>query len=139
MELSKTEIGERAEGVVIGRMAANGCTVMLPVTTARYDLVVDSERGIERVQVKTAQKRGNSVSFNSYSQKTNGEIVEYTDDEVDAYAVYYEKTDDIFWVPFDDAASTLTNISMLAPEDDHGSVKRYARDYRIEEVFSWEN
>ena len=135
---SRTAVGERAEGIVMTRLMSLGAVALLPLSTARYDFAVDMGGDIEKVQVKVAQRRDSSISFNTYSQPDGSTVVPYTEDEVDVFAAYYPGTDKVYWIPFDEAADTLTNLSLQDPSDYTKKQRRrmrFAVDHELEAVF----
>jgi len=60
-------ISANTEGRVLAALVAAGYTVAVPFGVARYDLVLDTEDGLKRVQCKTGRLRQGAVRFGVYS------------------------------------------------------------------------
>jgi hypothetical protein len=97
------EIGNIGEARVIFEAAKRGYTVCIPQGhDARYDLVVDIDGKLCKVQVKTTKSDGHVVKVNTRSVgKLDGEIIakKYTEQEVDWIVVYDITTDKCAFVP----------------------------------------
>ncbi|MFP5315592.1 MAG: group I intron-associated PD-(D/E)XK endonuclease [Actinomycetes bacterium] len=63
-----------------------GCDVSWPLEPSRYDLLVDSEKGFRRVQVKTTSVRV-ADTWKVYLSTTHRERTTYDPDEIDDFFV----------------------------------------------------
>ena len=108
----------------------------------RYDLIVDLDGELERVQVKTAydhHQRGDTVvvGFESTVYQSNGtpKKTYYQADEIDSYIVYCPKRDSTLYVPFEETPRTQMSFSFRG-KDRYNSHNRkaihFAEDYEIE-------
>lgn len=75
-----------------------------PLMDCRYDLIIDKNSQLFRVQVKYAS--GNPTnSFGSvnarlaYETRRRRQVISYSDDEVDALVVYIPQLDKLCWFP----------------------------------------
>ncbi|UBF20278.1 PD-(D/E)XK nuclease [Halorubrum sodomense tailed virus 4] len=83
----------------------------------RYDLIADINGELHRVQCKTASNPPSQSSYQielrNRSYRTGGKIRKqtYTGDEIDVYAVYNPHSDEIYWIPFDEAPDEQMRIT----------------------------
>ena len=98
--------GAIAEANVAAVLTEMGYICSLPVVhAARYDLILDLDSVMVRVQVKHAYEgadgklRVDLRGKNSYNGKEA-----YKADEVDAFAIYYDN--EVYWLWFHEAPST---------------------------------
>jgi hypothetical protein len=128
------EQGELTEAKAVARLMEEGYTVLEPRGEhTRYDLVVDSPDGMQKVQVKTAWKEGGCAVFNCQSTRSNmseSKDTPYTSQEVDVYVVYFPKQDQFYWVPFEDAPKKKMTLRVDEAELEQPSIN-YASDYRL--------
>ena len=117
-----------------------GLSVSVPFgDNDRYDLVVDDEKRLYRVQCKTGSWVNGSVRFNLYTSTVGEEgrvDSDYTPEEIDVYAVYSEDTDQVYWVPIGD---TGNGEMRLRVEDPHPKAPKskinWASEYTIAKRF----
>lgn len=117
-----------------------GVSVAVPFGDSdRYDLIVDDNERLYRVQCKTGSWVNGSVRFNLYTSTVNadGRIdADYTAEEIDVYAVYSEDTDEVYWIPI---ANTGKGEMRLRVEDPHPKAPKskinWAKDYTITKRF----
>jgi hypothetical protein len=103
-----------------------------PISPAPYDLVIEREEYLERVQVKTGLvKQGkivaklNKVGYNSNGQQTSY----YTEDEVDFFCIVDNESNKVFLVPFEEAPRTEISLRLDSDFQPNGSKVRMAEDY----------
>ncbi|MFC4406443.1 group I intron-associated PD-(D/E)XK endonuclease [Haloarchaeobius iranensis] len=132
--------GDETEAILLARLLDCGCSVSVPFGDSdRYDLLVDDDGYLFRVQCKTGSWVNGTVQFKLYSSTVaDGERVDadYTAEEVDAFAVYAPETDGAYWVPM---AETGTGEMRLRVEDPHPEAPRsrvnWASEHRLTERF----
>jgi PD-(D/E)XK endonuclease len=99
--------GELALMKVLLRAAEKRVVVSRPVTDfSRYDLVVDVEGKLHRVQVKYADGKSpaqttGSASARLYSVSGGKKKQLYDFADVDAFIIYMPATDKVYWVPIE--------------------------------------
>lgn len=105
------------------------------VQDSKYDLIVDVNHKLIRLQVKTARKqdrnKGESIVFNCRSTTNNVRECKqryYSTEEVDYFATYWN--DRVFLVPINECSSEKT----IWIEKPLNSSSTYAYDYTAEEV-----
>jgi len=134
------DVGDETEARVLAACIGHGHTVSVPFgDNDRYDLLVDIDGNLQRVQCKTGWIEGDCVRFKTASKTTvDGEAVtrEYGP-EIDAFAVRCRDTGNLYWVPRTAAGAKSTYLRLGEPEIEHPSVNRaseYAFADRIRQV-----
>lgn len=124
------EKGIQSEAMVIAAFVCNGYTVSLPYgDNARYDLLVDKDSVISRVQIKTMiHKISNCMYVRACSvqkQYCNGEYIGhsvrvYSSSEIDFIAAYSHKLNRVYLIPVIDIDKT--NFSLRI-----GKLKKFGK------------
>lgn len=135
--------GSRTEAKVTSELIDRGIGVSVPVFGAlRYDIVIDIDGSVERVQVKTAYEHATHeevivVEFVSMVYGSDGTPQRsfYTEDEIDSYIVYCPKRDVVLYVPFEETPKTAMNFSFRDPSDYNSGNRKtvnFAADYCLD-------
>jgi hypothetical protein len=123
--MNSKDVGDATEAAVLAALTASGYSVSVPFgDNDSYDLVVEDGGRFHRVQCKTVwENKPNTIRFNTHSQTTtDGEYDERTyHGEVDAFAVRYPATGQLFWVPIRHATSQKMELRFEAALD-HPSI-----------------
>ena len=126
-------IGQITETKVILKCLINQIAVSIPYgDKARYDLILDVNQKLYRVQIKTsrlANTKGEAFMFNCYSI-INGKKHKYTKDEIDFFATIWN--DELYLIPVEEC-STEKTLWIDAPPHANCSV---ASKYTLTEVLS---
>ncbi|WP_227133334.1 group I intron-associated PD-(D/E)XK endonuclease [Halorubellus salinus] len=133
--------GDISESIVLSALMRCGLTVSIPFGDSdRYDLVVDEDGELFRVQCKTGSWVNGTVRFKLYSSTVDEEgrvDQSYEPGEVDAFAVYAPQTDEVYWVPM---SVTGTGEMRLRVEDPSAGAPRsrinWADEFRLTDRFS---
>ncbi len=128
------DIGNEAEGIVLGHYVKAGLRVCIPFGTgAPYDLAVDAGTRIVKVQVKTATFERGSIRCMTRRRNANYDrtMRRYEKDEVDYFAIYCPQLGEIYVMPFE---ATKVSASLRIQPTIYKQEKfiRWAKDY------SWE-
>src|ERR1041384_6877656 len=105
------EIGNEAEGVVLGHYLKAGLRVCIPFGTGGpYDLAVDTGTRIVKVQVKTATYERGCISCKTRRRNAGYErtMRRYQAGEVDYLAIYCPQLGELYALPFMDARVTAS-------------------------------
>lgn len=115
--MTSVQKGEIAQLKIQQRAVELGHTVSIPTVDCRYDLIIDADHKLTRVQIKYANgdARGKSVRVNLVSKHKNSKL-RYMKEEVDLILVYVPK---------------IEKILQLKPEQFHDKANI---DIRIEEL-----
>jgi len=127
--------GDVSEQVIITDLLKQGYSVSQPIgDNDRYDLILDADGVLHRLQVKTARVDDNgSIAFScksTYKLSNNNVSKSYTSDEIDAYAIYCPETADIAYVDIEVAPKS----EMRLREDDPQNQSNLLSDHGIETI-----
>lgn len=102
--------GDAGLGVAIGWFAINGVTISLPLTDSQdYDLIVDINDKLGRVQVKTTTfKKGDfyRVNLRVCGGNRSGQTIKHFDKTKVEHLFVYTKTGDKYFIPSQSITST---------------------------------
>jgi hypothetical protein len=125
-----------AEARITGAAIELGLTVLRPLCEGRrYDLIIDLEPELLRVQCKLARRRAGVLSIgvatNRYTPR--GYVsTSYTADEIDAVGVYSPELRRCFLVPVDQVAGRRALHLRLDPTRNNQAERiKWARDYEF--------
>ncbi|SDM02476.1 PD-(D/E)XK endonuclease [Halogranum gelatinilyticum] len=127
------DAGDETEAKILSRLIASGYSVSVPFgDNDKYDLVVDDDDELHRVQCKTAwQNKDETIRFNTHSQTTkDGDYHERTyHGEIDAFVVRYPETETLYWIRVEEATRQKMELRFEA-EIDHPSIN-WAEEYEF--------
>jgi hypothetical protein len=137
--LTPSQKGAAAEAAVTAAAIEPGVTVLRPLCEGRrYDLVIDLEPELLRVQCKWARRLDGVLSVHlSTSRLTPAGYVRtvYTADEVDAIGVYSAELGRCFLIPIEQVArGRAVNLRLDPARNNQAQRVRWANDYRFEQV-----
>ena len=125
------DIGNEAEGIVLGHYIKAGFRVCIPFGTGGpYDLAVDTGTRIVKVQVKTAtfgrgciqcKTRRRNASYNRTMRR-------YEKGEVDYFAIYCPQLNELYGMSFE-AANVSASLRIEPTLNKQEKYIRWARDY----------
>lgn len=98
--------GDCTVGAVIGQLMKRGDIVCFPLSdNQRYDLIVDHENELLRVQCKTGRLTSNDsvVKFKCFSVNVRTQVMQRYEGQVDYFGVYCARLNKVYMVPFADA------------------------------------
>jgi hypothetical protein len=137
IELSPSQKGAVAEAAITTAAMELGLTVLRPLCEGRrYDIVIDLEPRLLRVQCKLARELDSVLLVTTHTNRCTprGYIsTQYTPDEVDAVAAYAPKARRCYLLPIDEVTSHRGVHLRLAPaKNKQAQGIRWARDYEFE-------
>jgi hypothetical protein len=110
---SSNRAGEVAENIVSTKLLRLGYNVAEPRIPCPYDLIVDLEGQLTKVQVKRGfndASREDTLRVNLlgsvHKGSTEYKSVKYRQGEIDSFAVYDPIHEEVYWFWFDEAPST---------------------------------
>lgn len=128
------QLGDETEARIISELVAAGYSVSVPFgDNDKYDLIVDNEGDLYRIQCKTAwANKQNTIRFNTHSQTTkDGAYHEQTyEDEVDCFVVRYPKSNSIYWIDITEATEQKMELRFDA-DIDHPRIN-WASEYEFD-------
>lgn len=130
--LSTKSRGELSESKIITRLLELGLSVSIPFgDNQRYDLVVDLDSKLQRVQCKTLwmEKDGKVLATSLRSSQVN-RVTRTYQGEVDLFALYSPDTDKVYLLREE---QTRTNLKLRISETSkqNGHPYRMAKDFEI--------
>jgi hypothetical protein len=140
-ELTPSEKGAAAEAAITARAIELGLVVLRPLCEGgRYDLVIDLEPELMRVQCKWATQRADVLSVNLTTSRLtpNGYVrTTYTAAEVDAIGVYSADLRSCFLIPIAEVAEGRAIHLRLKPAKNNQIRRvRWADDYDLDAVIA---
>lgn len=100
-------VGELSELIVAVALGRAGYGVVKPLgENSRYDLIIDKDGKLSRVQVKTGRLRNGAILFHAYSTHSHRNRIAcrpYTD-EIDFFGIYCPDLGNVYLVPIEDTA-----------------------------------
>jgi hypothetical protein len=125
-------VGERSEGIVLGELIRLGCPVSLPFgNNQRYDLIVDEQGVLVRVQVKTAHWHEGSIMFKTSS--VNGFTGKHRtyEGQADVFMSYSPHTDKVYRVPVSECGPSAVSLRVDPVSINRAKGIRWAKDYEL--------
>lgn len=126
--------GDETESKIIHELVSDGYSVSIPFgDNDKYDLIVDNDETLYRIQCKTAWKnKAETIRFNTHSQTTaDGTYHEETYyDEIDAFVVRYPETEQLYWIDIEEATAQKMELRFEA-DLDHPSIN-WAEDHEYQ-------
>jgi hypothetical protein len=113
-------IGDRSALAIMLALHNAGLDLLLPFgENTRYDLVVDLDSRLVRVQCKTGRLRNGAVFFatcSAYGHHQNPQTYrrDYAD-EIDYFAVYCPETSGVYLIPIEDVSSKSSAALRVTP------------------------
>jgi hypothetical protein len=134
--MSTKQVGDESEAAVLAELVERGYSVSIPFgDNDPYDLVVDAEPELYRVQVNTGWLEDGRVRFKTCSRTTEGgdpATRDYTATEVDAFAVRCRELGTLYWVPIEVTGAKNSYLRVEPPDIEHPSVN-HAAEFRFDE------
>lgn len=138
-KLTPSQKGAAAEAAIAASAIALGLTVLRPLCEGRrYDLVIDLEPELMRVQRKLAQCLDGVLAVRLQTNRcTPGGYVSttYSAIEIDAIGAYSPELRSSFLIPMAEISShSATHLRVDPARNNQAQRIRWARDYALESV-----
>lgn len=135
---SKTkQVGIIGEEVLALEFLKNGYIVSKPIgDNAPYDLIVDKDGELRRIQVKTTEKVMDDGTMEFHTNITNPfkkTYRKYTKEEVDYFGLYCLENNYVGLLPFSDYTTKVTKIRIIPPKNNQKQKVKMANDYCFSE------
>jgi PD-(D/E)XK endonuclease len=132
--LTPSQKGAVAEAAITATAIQLGLTVLRPLCEGRrYDLVIDLEPELLRVQCKLARQLAGvlAIGLKTSRYTPSGYVMtSYTADEIDAVAAYSPELHRCFLIPIGEASGRRAFYLRLAPtRNNQAQGIKWARDY----------
>lgn len=126
------DVGHRSEVAILAQLVRQGYRVLLPFgVNQRYDMVLDNNGRLLKVQCKTGRLREGAIRFRSQSVQSNtaGTRVRAYSGEVDFFAVYCPENDRVYLIPADEVPTRGMYLRVDRPRNRQRKRVRWAEDY----------
>lgn len=131
--MNNNEKGNIGEIEVTRDLSSRGYQVSIPWGHAcMYDLVVDRDGKLERVQVKSTSSNGITISVRACHQSRQHGTIKYTKNEIDWLAIYDSTTNKCYYVPAGILKGGRKSIRLRLVDSNHNENQfgtNLAKDY----------
>jgi hypothetical protein len=132
--MNSTQIGAIGEARLLYEAAKRGYKVAIPVGHDwRYDVIVERDGNLERVQVKTMNSDGDVIKVPTFSNRThvNGKQVSisYHPSEFDWIVAFDITTDTCYFIPSCDMTGGGLRLRINPSKNNQIKKVRWAKDY----------
>lgn len=132
-----TESIKMVEPQVLAKLSDKGYTVSKPFSDhCRYDLVIEKNGELERVQVKKAWVRDNGVvefkTESTYANTKKYSSQTYTKEDIDVFAAYCPEKDTLYKVPVEEAPDTRMYIREIPAKNNQSKRINKAEDFKFD-------
>lgn len=127
-------VGDLSEILFAGKLALAGYRVAVPLgENHRYDLIIEKDNTLSRVQVKTGRLRNGAVVFNCYSSHThrNGPSTRVYTGQVDFFGVFCPELDSAYLVPIGDLARVGGSLRLHPAKNGQHRHVRWGSNYEL--------
>ena len=137
MELNSHFKGEITEQQVAIEFLKQGILVSKPlVQSSRYDFIVDVNKNLYKIQVKTGTfKEGAYLLFATSTSHTNTQgtkNISYTLDDVDFFATMYKGQ--CYLIPFNLCGKKEQKLRFVPTKNGQTKGILFAKDYKLEDI-----
>ena len=128
-----TSKGKTSEAVILAALVKLGKSVLIPWGEERYDLALDDDGRLVRVQCKTGHIRDGCVCFKTSITDARRPLGDggYVG-QIDAFAVYCPQIERVYLVPIEAVQTTIGARLRLEPAKNGQTWNvRWARDFEL--------
>jgi hypothetical protein len=134
--MSTNQKGAIAEAAITAEAVRLGLVVLRPFPEGRrYDLVIDTDERLLRVQCKWGRRKGSVivVMLTTCRHTPHGYVrSKYTADEIDGVAVYCHELDRCYFLPIDQVAGrSAIQLRLLPAANNQEAAINYAAEYEF--------
>ena len=128
-------VGDISELRVMLALVNDGYRVAIPFgEDQRYDLIIEKDNVLSRVQVKTGRLRKGAILFNCYSSHTHrgGAACRMYTGEIEYFGVYCPDTRGVYLLPLDEVTVQQGALRVVPPKNGQVKGLRWAERYLLE-------
>jgi len=132
------EKGELVEARTIAKLSEFSIDIFLPFgENTRADMIISSNNGLERIQIKGGWIKDGSVRFNcsKVNSNTTGSTRSTYDGDVEAFIIHCPENNGYYHVPIEKANSATMWLRIDESMGDNGKVK-WAKDFQLSDKYS---
>lgn len=137
VELSSHFKGEITEQQVAIEFLKQGILVSKPlVQSSRYDFIVDVNKKLYKIQVKTGNYKEDAyllfATSTSHTNTQGTKNISYTSDDVDFFATMHEGQ--CYLIPFDVCGKKEQKLRFVPTKNGQTKGVLFAKDYKLEDI-----
>lgn len=127
------EIADTAVAGVLARLLKKGYAILLPFgDSQRYDLVLDKDGQLFRVQCKSGRIRNGCIKFNTSSTEWyKGHRRKSYKGQIDYFGVYCPENDKTYLIPINIIGETQGLLRISKPKNNQVKYIRWSKEYEI--------
>lgn len=126
-------MGNISEAICLAALVEAGEKVLIPFGCAeRYDLAVDRDGHLVRIQVKTGRIKDSVVRFPTYSLNGFTRVKSAYHGEIDYFMIYCPDNRTIYWVSVDDCGPHSGNLRLEPALNNQVSGVKMASEYEYQ-------
>lgn len=128
--MNSTTVGNRTEAVLLSSLVQAGYTVSVPFGDGhRYDLIVDGDDGLQRVQCKTGRIRKDVLRFHC-QDRTTAAGTNYRG-HVDLFAVWCPENATAYLIPVEAMPIGVAHLRLAPARNGQRAGVHWAADYEL--------
>lgn len=124
-----------SEPVCLAKLSAKGYTVSKPFSDhCRYDLIIELDGNMERVQVKTGRLKDGRIKFKTESEYANTSQyvrTSYSKKDIDCFVVYCPDNEEIYKIDVENTPDTAMHLRVDKPKNGQEEGINWAENYKI--------
>ncbi len=129
--MNSKDVGNITEAKLIAKFVERGYTVSTVFgDNARYDIIIDIDGELFKIQCKTGRLKDGNVVFNTASVSPFTNVTNYYFGQIDFFAVYCPGNDEFYLVPPDSVAKSKGKLRITQPLKSDSRIT-WAKDYKI--------
>lgn len=132
--INTKDLEEISQAVVVAELLKRGVSISIPFgDIQRYDLIMDCNGELYRLQVKTGNFKGDYIEFSvaSSAYHRGGKRESYKG-QVEFFIVYCPHNNEVYLVPIHDVPNTTACLRISAPRNGQLKGVRWASDYTLD-------
>jgi hypothetical protein len=126
------DIGDVSEMKIIAKLTELGHNMSTPIgDNLRYDLILDIDNALYRIQIKTGRYKDGSMKFATCSNgRCNGDNIWYNyKKQIDYFAIYCPELDSCYVISVDDVPDTECSLRIDPPKNNQKKGITWAKDF----------
>jgi hypothetical protein len=124
--------GELCENIAIVHLMKMGFVVSKTINKCRYDLLVDVDGRILKMQVKKATIKENYIEFRTASVSTKNKIrKQYTNKEIDYFIIVDSDNDIVYIMHVDDCSQGNQRLRTIKAKNNQEKNILFAEDFLL--------
>ena len=130
--MNTKDVGNISEAALLTALVQAGYIVSVPWgDNARYDLVIDNDGYLKRVQVKTGRIREGCIQFRVSSVNIRTRITEGYHGQIELFGVFVPELNKCYLVPIEKAGQSAMYLRLTPTKNNQDKGINWARDYEL--------